>query len=887
MQTMTDILKKALILLSAAGLAASTAACGGHGKEVDKAVDFLYTYMNLADKADYSKQFFRDNAETALKARDEMPWGHDVPQQLFDHFVLPVRVNNERLDEFRMMYYDTLKARTAGMSMHDAALEVNHWCHEKVTYTPSDPRTSSPLASMLNGEGRCGEESTFTVAAMRTIGIPARQVYTPRWAHTDDNHAWVEVWTDGKWSFLGACEPEPELNMAWFNEPAARAMLMHTRVFGDYRGTEDVIQRTANFTEINVIGNYVKTRRNTVEVVDGEGKPVPGAKVSFCIYNYGEIYPAVTLTADREGKASLHTGLGDMPVWASYGARYGIGLLTTAGESGDISIKVALDHSDTDPLEMDIDLNPPAPGRIPAEASEEAVEANRRRLAHEDSLRLAYTATFTTMANAAARLGLTGLSPETEDEACRQMVDSKGNWREIGKFISGAAGIGKTEDAIEMLKTLSRKDLRDTKCDVLMDALTSSAAYAEGRMDKDSWYRYVLCPRINGEFIQPYRKDIRKALAPYLLYSNETPREITSAADEEKLAGEIIRWSRDSIALADSLNTRHLQATPAGTLRLRAADRKSADIFTIAALRTYGIAARIDQMTGKAQYMTGSEWKDIVMDSAGSTGHVSAKGTFTMEYIPGKGTLDNPEYYRHFTLSRISGGQRSLLDFEGGDATELGADASAASFRKPFTLDAGSYLLTSGTRLASGKVLARMVSFNVNPGKNTAIRLVMRQASEEITVIGSMDPETAYQPVNAGGHDAGTARKKSILSTTGRGYFLVCIFGDGDEPSNHAIRDIQAISGELSAWSRPVMVFGQDMAGTVKLEDSLGKTSPSMNFGIDSGSAIRDMICGGCHSETRTLPVIAMCDSFGRVVYLSTGYNTSLASQLRTVISGI
>lgn len=66
--------------------------------------------------------------------------------------------------------------------------------------------------------GRCGEESTFTVAALRSVGIPARQVYTPRWAHTDDNHAWVER-ADGEWYFFGACEPEPVLNLGWFNAP--------------------------------------------------------------------------------------------------------------------------------------------------------------------------------------------------------------------------------------------------------------------------------------------------------------------------------------------------------------------------------------------------------------------------------------------------------------------------------------------------------------------------------------------------------------------------------------------------------------------------------------------------------------------------------------------
>ena len=275
---MRNVYSRLVALTLSIATAFFVASCGNHIGEKES-MEFLYRYMDIADQGDYSEEFFRENVKMSLQARREMPWGKDVPDQLFRHFVLPVRVNNERLDDFRKVYYDTLKTRVAGLSMHDAALEINHWCHEKATYTPSDGRTSSPMATILSGEGRCGEESTFTVAAMRTMGIPARQVYTPRWAHTDDNHAWVEVWTDGKWSFLGACEPEPELNMAWFNEPASRAMLMHTRVFGDYNGQEDVIRRTPNFTEINVIGNYVKTRDNVVTVKDIDGNAVSGAKV--------------------------------------------------------------------------------------------------------------------------------------------------------------------------------------------------------------------------------------------------------------------------------------------------------------------------------------------------------------------------------------------------------------------------------------------------------------------------------------------------------------------------------------------------------------------------------------------------------------------------------
>ena len=44
-----------------------------------------------------------------FRARVEMPWGDSIPEDIFRHFVLPVRVNNENLDESRMVFYEELK----------------------------------------------------------------------------------------------------------------------------------------------------------------------------------------------------------------------------------------------------------------------------------------------------------------------------------------------------------------------------------------------------------------------------------------------------------------------------------------------------------------------------------------------------------------------------------------------------------------------------------------------------------------------------------------------------------------------------------------------------------------------------------------------------------
>ena len=251
-----------------------------------------------------------------------MSWGKNVPENLFKHFVLPQRVNNANLDSSRTFFYKEIKERLSGLSMLDAAMEINHFCHEHVTYRASSNRTSSPMTTYRNGYGRCGEESVFVVAALRAMCIPARQVYTPRWAHTDDNHAWVEFWADGKWYYFGATEPMPLPNIGWFTEPARRAMLVGTRINGKYDGDERINYQTGTYTVINTTSVYAPTKEIFVKLMDKKGKPLANSSVDFQIYNYGEFFTLGPKKTDKNGMASFLTGYGDLWVWATDGKQY-------------------------------------------------------------------------------------------------------------------------------------------------------------------------------------------------------------------------------------------------------------------------------------------------------------------------------------------------------------------------------------------------------------------------------------------------------------------------------------------------------------------------------------------------------------------------------------
>ena len=356
-----------------------------------EALEFLFAYMPLSDLADYDGAYYLRVVRATLEARRTMPWGKQIPEEIFLHYVLPHRVNNENLDEARAVLFNQLRDRVKGLSLGDAVLEVNHWCHGRVTYRPSDMRTSAPLATVRTAWGRCGEESTLVVAALRAVGIPARQVYTPRWAHVDSNHAWVEAWVDGRWRYLGACEPEPALDMAWFREPARRAMMVHTKVMGGSPGPEDQVVHTPWYDEINVLSTYAPTLTRVVKVVDGAGRPVEEAAVEFGLYNSAEFYPLAKRKSGPDGKVTLVTGKGDLRLWVHKGEL--VGSRQLAPEEREAT--VALGPLDVSERIESLDLSPPEePTPEPVSIGREAQEKNRRRLAQEDRQRESYMAAF-------------------------------------------------------------------------------------------------------------------------------------------------------------------------------------------------------------------------------------------------------------------------------------------------------------------------------------------------------------------------------------------------------------------------------------------------------------------------------------------------------------
>lgn len=822
--------------------------------EEREALTFMYAYMPIGDITDYSGDFYLKNIRSSFQARNEMPWGDSIPEDIFHHFVLPVRINNENLDESRMVFFDELKDRVKGLSLYDAVLEVNHWCHEKVIYTPSDGRTSSPLASVKTAYGRCGEESTFTVAALRSVGIPARQVYTPRWAHTDDNHAWVEAWVNGKWYFLGACEPEPVLNLGWFNGPAYRGMLMHTKVFGKYNGPEDVMERTDGYTEINVIDNYAPSAKAVITVTDANGKPVKDALVEFKIYNYAEFNSVARKKTDADGKCSLSAGKGDMLVWASKDGKFGYSKVSF-GKDGEVTI--ALNKKPGDVETIALDIIPPVDGSIPAEVTPEQKEANAKRLLEEDAIRNKYVATFYTEEKAEALAKELGIDPmKTEDF----IIGSRGNWMEIEKFLRETPA-EKRAQAMALLDVVSAKDLRDTPASVLADHLNNTPAV------QSEWFNeYIMNPRVANEFLTPYKSFFAANIEPSL----------AKQAVENPQA--LVDWVKNNVSINDALNAQRIPIMPMGVWKSRIADKGSRNIFFVAVARSLGIPARIEPVARKIQYFKDNAWVDVDFEAAVQT--TAKQGKVIASYQPIK-ALQDPKYYSHFTIAKVlPNGTLQTLNFERGGNVDMGlGDTWSGLLKKPLSMDEGNYMLVTGTRMANGSVLAEIEFFNVEADKITPIQLEMRESKDEIQVIGNFNSENKFKRADNG-------EETSLLATTGRGYYIVALLGSRQEPTNHAMRDIAAVKKELEDWGRGIVLLFPDEKGYKNFDPKeFGDLPGTITYGLDIDGAIqKEMATAMKLQNANTLPIFLIADTFNRVVFVSQGYTIGLGEQLMKVI---
>ena len=567
-----------------------------------------------------------------------------------------------------------------------------------------------------------------------------------------------------------------------------------------------------------------------------------------------------------------------MLVWASRNGQFGYAKISFGKDD---ALQLSLNRKEGEVYSLPMDLVPSVEGANIPEVTPEQRAENDRRMVQEDSIRNAYVATMMTEKQPKEwidKLYGNTLQPEKKEKLVNFLVASRGNHQTLKDFLSP---IRKEKDAVSweeiraiwILESLSAKDLRDVTLDVLNDHLLTNISDWE-KIETDLFKRmYLNPPRIANEMLTPYKKVLREAIEKTVYQSVPD-----SMKRDPKV---LIEWCRKEIKINNELNSQQIPISPMGVWKARVADEKSRDIFFVAAYRSMGwaSAAWIDEVTGKVQILNEEFAKeDVNFDTAEAA--QSRKGVLQATYTPIR-SVEDPKYYSHFTLSKFKNGTFQLLNYDEGE-TDMGDGTTWRNLLKyGRELDEGYYMMVTGTRLASGAVLSNSTFFTIEPGKTTTVDLVMRESKDQVQVIGNFNSEATYRPVD-------NTEQRSILQTCGRGYFIVAVLGVGQEPTNHALRDIAALGNDFEQWGRKMVFLFPSEEQYKKFNADEFKGLPStITYGIDVDDSIRKEIVQAMNLNNSILPVFIIADTFNRVVFVSQGYTIGLGEQLMKVVHGL
>lgn len=635
--------------------------------KVALALKYLYGSSPISDIGNYGFDTYLDFALHGVYLMEEGAYSKEMSEELFLPYVLSHRVNEEEIEPCRSLFFGELMEKVKGLSMGEAALEVNYWCASVATYQCSDDRTVSGLTVYKTARGRCGEESTFTVNAMRSVGIPARQVYAPRWSHCDDNHAWVEVWCDGTWYFLGACEPEAVLNRGWFVGASSRAMLEHSRWFDRLRepSGEEVIEEVGMVKLLNQTSRYANTKTLSMEILDTKGDPVKGAKIRANVLNYSELFPVAELISDEMGRADLTLGCGSIVLEASYLGSYSACILDVDKTT---ECRIILEESTYKSFwgEMEwVEFGFLAPKDAPLHKSQVIREQKEdAKIKSNDMI--------------TKRLAKTGTKNEKEIELFLQGVDTEEKgFRE--KF----------------LKSLNEKDLLDGKACIWQEHFTEAMEFYD-TYPEDIFFSYVANPRIYWEVMTPWRTELKH------FFSSEEKKKYIECPSS------LWTFLQEGVKTIPWEEYENLFTTPLACIKTGVGSKRSKQILMVAVLRSLGIAARLNQQDFMVEYYKEGVFLPLL-----------EKHTKSATLYLVKKTEEVYNYMQNITIGVWNGSNYETMNISSLEFLEN---------KSTISLQPGDYRIITSNRLPNGNIFAASRTCSVAVGESITIPLHQKSA---------------------------------------------------------------------------------------------------------------------------------------------------------------
>ena len=835
--------------------------------DVRTALEFLYAWMPVSDVMMYPAETYLDFARRGVWLRKNRSQVAALPADFFGEYVLFHRVNNEEIRPCRELFGEQLDRRLyegteKPQTEEERALEINRWAAENGTYHSDDIRTISAEAFYSRGYGRCGEESVFVVNAMRAAGVPARQVYAPWWAHTDDNHAWVEVWVSGRWQFLGACEPQSVLNQGWFNRASSRTMLVRSRAYtkGAFLEDEDIIGTDGCVTECNQTARYREVRKIQVQVAkeviasgqagrkpDVSGQSVPAQSVSarsltekrageaeraveveLQVYNEGSWKTLARKKTDEDGHMSFSTGDGMLRIHPLSNALKDAFL--QAG-SGDAEVMLATAGCCPDGHNLDNGYDEGWQQIEYAAPTEEPV--------------------FYPQADAGQRTADSAFLERAAEIRNERTKD----WEASGTAFLRNAPVTPEQALVKktVLSSLSEKDLTDCREEIVRGHLS---AVIENGLKETLSDSEVVGLRIGNEVLSSWFEEVSAFLGKErITYFSVHPEEIWDFVNSH-----VHELPQEDFG--------ELIMTPGAALRSGVCNQNSREVLAAAVARVCGIPARIREDDGTAEYRVSASWSEKGASSAQAKYlpfDSSRRETSCLTLRTGDET--DVKYETTWGLTRLSD--------EGKPDQFLALRDNWNHGRIDIPLVPGRYCLVTAQRLPNGNAHVLECHIRAEAGRNVDISLKMQQIRPEEMFV-SVDMTPLHLRVDNG---------ESVRQQNGQKRLYIWL-APGQEPTEHILNEMldNAESYERIA---PAISLITDTP-TQKEQRLVRKVTdrfPSIQCCYAEEPSEREMLMRSFYLDPGQLPFIFVTDRSGHGIFSAGGYQVGTGRLLIQIMN--
>ncbi len=193
-------------------------------EEYNNKYQHSYSDSNIRyDLETMTSSYLINNIEQAFAVWSK-PWNSHLSFDEFCEYILPHRIGNELLEDWRPLYrqrFGTALQDDAIQTAVDACTAINNVLIGYPIHTTSlsiTPSTIRPSTLINMKFGLCEDWANLAIFSMRANGIPVANDFIPHWGKGNSNHMFNVVYNnDGKYCDFSGAENNPNEHLSRFD----------------------------------------------------------------------------------------------------------------------------------------------------------------------------------------------------------------------------------------------------------------------------------------------------------------------------------------------------------------------------------------------------------------------------------------------------------------------------------------------------------------------------------------------------------------------------------------------------------------------------------------------------------------------------------------------